>query len=114
MLLIHHPIPVVGEITAITILSEIGDIHNFNSSKQLVAYAGIDPSVHQSGSYTARNSKNSKRGTPYLRKALYQATVAGISKRKTGPVNLLLLLAINFLESFTPCLLMANCMFNNN
>ncbi len=57
MLLIHHPIPGVDEITAITILSEIGDIHNFNSSKQLVAYAGIDPSVHQSGSYTARNSK---------------------------------------------------------
>ena len=90
MLLIHHPIPVVGEITAITILSEIGDIHNFNSSKQLVAYAGIDPSVHQSGSYTARNSKISKRGTPYLRKALYQATVAGISNRKTGPANMTL------------------------
>ncbi len=83
-------IPGVGEITAITILSEIGDIHNFNSSKQLVAYAGIDPSVHQSGSYTARNSKISKRGTPYLRKALYQATVAGISNRKIGPANMTL------------------------
>lgn len=80
-------IPGVGEVTAITLLAEIGDINNFKTSKQLVAYAGIDPSVHQSGSYTANNSKISKRGTPYLRKAIYQATVAGISNRRNGPCN---------------------------
>lgn len=81
-------IPGIGDLTATTILGEIDDIHNFKTSKQLVAYAGLDPSVHQSGSFTASNNKISKRGTPYLRKALYQAAKAGITKRKTGIKNL--------------------------
>lgn len=80
-------IPGVGPVTALTFLAEIGDVRNFKSSKQLVAYAGLDPSVHQSGSFRARSCKISKRGTPYLRKALYQATVSGISKHKHGINN---------------------------
>lgn len=80
-------IPGVGPLTAATILGEIGDICNFPSSKQLVAFAGLDPSVYQSGKFTSRNNKISKRGSTYLRKALYQATVVGISNRKKGPVN---------------------------
>lgn len=80
-------IPGIGQITAATILAEIGDINRFSSSKKLVAFAGLDPSVHQSGNYVARKNSISKRGTPYLRKALYQATCAAICKRKTGAVN---------------------------
>jgi transposase len=80
-------IPGVGEITAATILSEIGDVERFDSSKKLNAYAGLDPSVYQSGSFKAKNNKISKRGSHYLRKALYQATVAAVCKRKSGPVN---------------------------
>lgn len=80
-------IPGVGEATATTILAEIGDIKRFPSSKQLVAFAGIDPSVFQSGKFKSSHNKISKRGSPYLRKALYQATVAGISNRTGGPLN---------------------------
>jgi transposase len=80
-------IPGVGEITAATILGEIGNIENFESSKQLIAYAGIDPSVFQSGSFRAKNNKISKRGSTYLRKALYQAVSAAVRKRPNGPCN---------------------------
>lgn len=80
-------IPGVGELTAATFLGEIGDINRFPSSKQLVAFAGLDPSVFQSGKFKSSNNKISKRGSSYLRKALYQATVAGISKRSSGILN---------------------------
>jgi transposase len=80
-------IPGVGEVTAATILGEIGDISNFDTAKQLVAYAGLDPSVYQSGNFRAKNTKISKRGTPYLRKALFQAASAAVRKRSKGPCN---------------------------
>jgi transposase len=80
-------IPGVGEITAATILGEIGNIDNFESTKQLIAYAGIDPSVYQSGNFRAKNNKISKRGSSYLRKALYQAASAAVRKRPNGPCN---------------------------
>jgi transposase len=80
-------IPGVGNLTAASILSEIGDIHRFKTEKQLIAYAGLDPSVFESDKFKSRNNKVSKRGSHYLRKALYQATVAGISKRKNGAAN---------------------------
>ena len=80
-------IPGVGEITAATILGEIGDINRFDSPKKLIAYAGLDPSVFQSGKFKAKNNKISKRGSHYLRKALYQASFAGVSKQKSGIRN---------------------------
>jgi transposase len=80
-------IPGVGEITAATILAEIGNIDNFHSAKQLIAYAGLDPSVYQSGNFRAKNNKISKRGSSYLRKALYQAASAAVRKRPNGPCN---------------------------
>lgn len=80
-------IPGIGEITAATILGEIGNISRFETSKQLTAFAGLDPSVYQSGNFRAKNNKISKRGSHYLRKALYQATVAGISKHSRGILN---------------------------
>lgn len=83
-------IPGVGEITAATILGEIGDIKRFDTVKKLAAFAGIDPTVYQSGNFKAKNNKISKRGSSYLRKALYQATIAGISKQKSGIRNIAL------------------------
>jgi hypothetical protein len=83
-------IPGVGEITAATILGEIGDISRFDTVKKLSAFTGIDPTVYQSGNFKAKNNKISKRGSSYLRKALYQATVAGISKQKSGIRNMTL------------------------
>jgi transposase len=83
-------IPGVGEVTASVILSEIGNIDRFHSKKQLIAFAGLDPAIYQSGKYQARSGKISKRGTPYLRKSLYMAVSAGISKRSNGYANIVL------------------------
>lgn len=80
-------IPGVGEITACIILSEIGHIKRFSSKKQLTAYAGLDPSVNQSGKFTSSMNRISKRGSPFLRKALYQASFIGVGTRGNKPVN---------------------------
>jgi transposase len=68
-------IPGIGPITGATILGEIGDIERFSSPAKLVAYAGIDASVSQSGEFTSSNNRMSKRGSPYLRKAIFQASL---------------------------------------
>lgn len=68
-----HTIPGVGVVSAAVILSEVGDISLFSNPKKLVAFAGIDPSVHQSGNFSASISHMSKRGSPYLRRALWNA-----------------------------------------
>lgn len=84
-------IPGVGFITAITIISEIGDINGFLKPKQLVAYLGIDPSVNQSGKFYGSDTKMSKRGTSYGRRALYMIALASIRKTSNGkPVNTIL------------------------
>ena len=60
------------------ILGEIGDIRRFESPAKLVAYAGIDATVAQSGEFEASHNRMSKRGSPYLRRALFiAANVAG-------------------------------------
>lgn len=69
-------IPGVGPVTGAIILAEIGDIQRFASSEKLVAYAGIDPVVYQTGEFTATSTRMSKRGSPYLRHALWQAAFA--------------------------------------
>jgi len=66
-------IPGIGNILGATILGEVGDINRFSSGAKLVAYAGIDASVSQSGEYESTNNHMSKRGSPYLRKALFRA-----------------------------------------
>ena len=66
-------VPGIGDVTAATILGEIGDINRFSSGSKLVAYAGIDATISQSGEYESTNNRMSKRGSPYLRKALFQA-----------------------------------------
>ena len=68
-----HTIPGVGIIAAATILGEIGDIRRFKNSSALVAYAGIDPSVKQSGEFNSTHNHMSKRGSPYLRHAIFLA-----------------------------------------
>ena len=55
------------------ILSEIGDIHRFKTPSKLLAFAGLEPSIYQSGQYNAPQGKMVKRGSPYLRWALIQA-----------------------------------------
>ena len=55
------------------ILGEIGDIHRFSNPNKLLAYAGLDPSVYQSGNYQAKKTRMSKRGSKVLRYALVNA-----------------------------------------
>ena len=56
------------------IISEIGNINNFSNSDQLLAYAGLDPSVYESGQFESIHNKPSKRGSKYLRWAFHQAS----------------------------------------
>jgi transposase len=69
-------IPGIGPVTAAAIIGEIGDVHRFPSAENLVAYAGIDPSVYASGEFQGSRPHMSKRGSPYLRRALWLAATA--------------------------------------
>jgi len=63
----------IGTISAATIYAEIGDIHRFPTLESLVAFAGIDPTIFSSGEFEGTQCHISKRGSPYLRKALWMA-----------------------------------------
>lgn len=67
-------IPGISYTTGALILGEIGDINDFESADKLLAYAGLDPSVYQSGKYEANQNTISKRGSKYLRYALHLAS----------------------------------------
>lgn len=71
-------IPGVGPTTGAALLAEIGDIQRFETPEKLVAYAGIDAAVYQTGQFEARQMHMSKRGSPYLRHALWQAASMAI------------------------------------
>ena len=70
----HFPliltIPGIGGNTAAGIIGEIGDISNFHNADSLVAFAGLNPIVYQSGKYEAQRTRISKKGSSYLRNAL--------------------------------------------
>ncbi len=70
-------IPGIGLITAQIITAEVGDINRFKDSKSLVAFAGLDPKVRQSGALLQKNTHLTKRGSPHLRKAIFIATSVG-------------------------------------
>lgn len=66
-------IPGIGETLGAIIIGEIGDIHRFDAPNKLVAFAGLDVRVTQSGEFTGTRQKISKRGSPYLRRAIWLA-----------------------------------------
>ncbi|WP_317855663.1 IS110 family transposase [Chakrabartyella piscis] len=57
------------------ILAEIGDFSRFDSPDKILAYAGLSPSTYQSGQLESSHSKMEKRGSRYLRYALFNATI---------------------------------------
>ena len=57
----------------ITSIPGIGDINRFNNPGQVLAFAGLNPSVKQSGNFNASSTKMSKRGSSLLRYALILA-----------------------------------------
>ena len=67
-------IPGVGYITAGLIAGEICDIRRFHSAESLISYSGIDVIVYESGKYKAMNCIPSKKGSKYLRYALFQVS----------------------------------------
>ena len=71
-------VPGVGPVLGATIFAEIGDISRFSSAAKLAAFAGIDPTVKQSGEFSGTRNRMSKRGSPYLRRALWQAATIAV------------------------------------
>lgn len=68
-------IPGLGEMSAATILSEYGDIKNFSSSNKMLAFAGLDPSINQSGTLES-NGKMVKHGSGHLRCAIMNSAMS--------------------------------------
>ncbi|MEE4569895.1 transposase [Paenibacillus polymyxa] len=82
-------IPGIGDKLASAIIAEIGDDRQFRSAKQLLAYAGLDPSVYSSGKYTASRNRITMRGSKRLRRALYLAVQCGIINGINGILKIL-------------------------
>ena len=110
-----HTIPGIGIIGAATILAEIGDISRFKNSSALVAFAGIDPTVRQSGEFNSTHNHMSKRGSPYLRIVVDQflclkyrflrlifhtLTVYSKLSQKNAPFRNILLLRVRYISIF--------------
>ena len=70
----------VGEITAAQLMAEIGDVRRFPRRSALVGFAGVDPAVNQSGKHEAQSNPTTKRGSPHLRKTLYQIVCTYLKK----------------------------------
>ena len=74
---VHSPIttiPGIGTRMGAMILAEVGDFSNFDSPDKILAYAGLSPSTYQSGQLTNCYSHMEKRGSRYLRYAIFNAT----------------------------------------
>lgn len=61
----------VGESLGPQLMAEIGDVRRFSHKGSLTAFAGVDPTPNQSGTYEAKSTPSSKRGSPELRKTLF-------------------------------------------
>lgn len=62
----------VGDITGAQLMAEIGDVRRFANRGALIAFAGVDPGVNESGKHSAQSVPTTKRGSPHLRKTLFQ------------------------------------------
>ena len=76
-------IPGIGYVNGGMILGEIGDITRFSNPSKLLAFAGLDPSVYQSGNFEAKHTRMSKRGSKVLRYALVNAAHNVVKNNKT-------------------------------
>jgi len=65
-------VPGIGYTTAGLIAGEIGDVERFHSAEKLISFSGIDVTVYESGKYKAKHLIPSKKGSRYLRYALFQ------------------------------------------
>ena len=70
----------VGEVTAAQLMAEIGDVRHFPRRSSLVGFAGVDPEVDQSGKKNSKSTPSTKRGSPHLRKTLFQIMTIYLQK----------------------------------
>jgi transposase len=80
-------IPGVGETSAATLLAELGDVSLFRSARQVAAFVGLAPRLHESGTSVRARSSLSKMGRPRLRRAVYFPALSAI--RYNPPVRAL-------------------------
>ena len=64
--------PGIGKITGPQLMAEIGDVRKFKNKSALVAFAGVDAPPFQSGAFDAKTRHVSKRGSPHLRKTIFE------------------------------------------
>ncbi len=74
----------VGDSLGPQLMAEIGDVRRFAHKGSLTAFAGVDPAPNQSGSYEAKSTSSSKRGSPELRKTLFLVMTALLQKAPSG------------------------------
>lgn len=90
----HHPdlknqsellesIPGIGKATICRVLAFIGDVQRFDHAKELAAFVGLNPTLHQSGSSVRGKPHLSKKGNSVLRQALYMPAIVA---RRYNPV----------------------------
>ena len=77
-------VPGVNLICVASFRAAVGDIHRFRTSRQLVAYLGLDPKVRQSGEQPARSGRISKRGSTQVR-AMVETAWSVV--RQPGPLH---------------------------
>ena len=63
-------VPGINIIACAIILGETNNFDNFSNATKLLAFAGLDPKIRQSGNFSATSCRMSKKGSPYLRYAL--------------------------------------------
>ena len=76
----------VGETLGPQLMAEIGDVTRFHSRGALVAFAGVDPGVNESGDKSQKSNKTSKAGSPHLRKTLFQIVDGILMRGQDNPV----------------------------
>ena len=70
----------VGERTAPQLMAEIGDVRRFPRRSSVVSFADVDPAVDESGKHISKSNPTTKRGSPHLRKTLYQIVCTYLRK----------------------------------
>jgi transposase len=77
-------LPGISTLSAVSLFAETDPISTFTNPDQLVAFAGLDPSVFQTGQYDAPHRTISKRGSPHLRRTLWLMAMAAVTR--PGPL----------------------------
>ena len=66
----------VGRVTRVALIAQIGDVRRFKNKHSLICFAGLTPSIHESGKFRASQNHIVKKGPARLRKVLYQVMMS--------------------------------------